>query len=389
MILYLSIFTLIITVSVTFHNYGTNKNSLFLAGYLIPLCLYSMLHYFLFEGNSVLGIAIAFRHFSPFFYLPGAMLYFYTRGTLKNEWQFSKQDLWHLLPFAIGLINVAPYYFISFEEKILYAEKLYNKTNFDQSIYHNLIYPFYISALIRGILFVSYVAFCTHLLYKYWKNCFKELNEISKKNLFKWLCYLNSCALVLAVCILLLTSGFYMKVAVEKSEANSYYYTLIAGLTFCSIPFVTLFYPQVVYGVPISIVNENKKRMEEKQKIVQQNDEMFILSQRVLKYFETAQPYLKKTFSLDDLADELAVPKHQLYSCLNNYIEKRFTQLRTSFRVEHAKKLLLTVEIDSVSLNGIWMESGFSSRTNFFTSFKEETGLTPIEFIQKQAKVQS
>jgi YesN/AraC family two-component response regulator len=63
--------------------------------------------------------------------------------------------------------------------------------------------------------------------------------------------------------------------------------------------------------------------------------------------------------------------------------------LRTSFRVKHAKKLLLTVEIDSVSLNGIWMESGFSSRTNFFTSFKEETGLTPIEFIQKQAKVQS
>jgi YesN/AraC family two-component response regulator len=152
---------------------------------------------------------------------------------------------------------------------------------------------------------------------------------------------------------------------------------------------VLLFYPQVIYGVPISIVNENDKRMEKKQNLVQQNNEMFLLSQRVLKYFDTAQPYLKKNFTLDDLADELAVPKHQLYSCLNNYIEKRFTQLRTSFRVEHAKKLLLTAEIDSFSLNGIWVESGFSSRTNFFISFKEETGLTPIEFIRKQAKVQS
>ena len=76
------------------------------------------------------------------------------------------------------------------------------------------------------------------------------------------------------------------------------------------------------------------------------------------------------------------MPKHQLYTCLNTCLNKKFTQLRTSFRIEHAKKLLLSGDLDSKSLQGIWMEAGFSSKTNFFTTFKEETGLTPTEFIQ-------
>jgi AraC-like DNA-binding protein len=35
-------------------------------------------------------------------------------------------------------------------------------------------------------------------------------------------------------------------------------------------------------------------------------------------------------------------------------------------------------------MEGIWTKAGFSSRTNFFVSFKEETGLTPLEFIKNK-----
>jgi AraC-like DNA-binding protein len=108
---------------------------------------------------------------------------------------------------------------------------------------------------------------------------------------------------------------------------------------------------------------------------------LYILAARIIEYFENDKPYLDKSFSLDDLANHLDVPKHQLYTCLNTCLNKKFTQLRTSFRIEHAKKLLLSGDLDSKSLQGIWMEAGFSSKTNFFTTFKEETGLTPTEFI--------
>jgi AraC-like DNA-binding protein len=33
-------------------------------------------------------------------------------------------------------------------------------------------------------------------------------------------------------------------------------------------------------------------------------------------------------------------------------------------------------------MEGIWTKAGFSSRTSFFGSFKEFTGVTPTEFIK-------
>lgn len=111
---------------------------------------------------------------------------------------------------------------------------------------------------------------------------------------------------------------------------------------------------------------------------------MALLAERILNYFENSKPYLNTTFTLDTIATDLEIPKHQIYICLNTCIGKKFIQLRTKYRVEHAKTLLLSNEIDTVSLQGIWMESGFTSKTNFFTSFKEETGLTPIEFIHQK-----
>jgi AraC-like DNA-binding protein len=384
MIFYLSLFTLIIVLSVTFHNYRNNKNSLFIAGYLIPLCLYTMLHYFLFGSNSIMGVAILFKHFSPFFYLPGAMLYLYIRGTLKNEWIFTTKDLWHFLPFCIGLLNVSPYYFVSFGIKIDLAQQLLRSSNFSHEAYNNLIYPFYVSTLIRCVLFMAYVSAGLFLLYQYWKKNYGQLIDINKKNLFKWLVFLNSSALILAICFIILTFSFYVDTTVDKSYINNYDYTMLAGFIFFLIPMVMIFYPQVVYGVPISIGQEVQKSKLEKDRIAHQNHNTSALATRILTYFETRKPYLNKNFGLDELALDLSVPKHQLYTCFNNQIGKKFTQLRTSFRVEDAKKLLLSSEVDSVSLERIWKESGFSSKTNFFTTFKEETGLTPIEFIQQQ-----
>ena len=34
------------------------------------------------------------------------------------------------------------------------------------------------------------------------------------------------------------------------------------------------------------------------------------------------------------------------------------------------------------SMEGIWMKAGFTSKTSFFVSFKEETGMTPLEYVK-------
>jgi AraC-like DNA-binding protein len=92
---------------------------------------------------------------------------------------------------------------------------------------------------------------------------------------------------------------------------------------------------------------------------------------------------------MDDLVIYLKEPKSLVYKSLNDVIGEKFTDIRTRYRIAHAKKLLATQAKTNISLQEIWTESGFSSKTNFFTSFKEETGMTPTEFIKNQTKKQT
>ena len=85
---------------------------------------------------------------------------------------------------------------------------------------------------------------------------------------------------------------------------------------------------------------------------------------------------------MDDLAKQLDVPKHHIYYCFKSILDTKFTTLRSQLRVEYAKELLLNGELGKMSMEGIWSKTGFSSRTNFFVTFKEISGLTPLEYIQ-------
>ena len=129
-------------------------------------------------------------------------------------------------------------------------------------------------------------------------------------------------------------------------------------------------------------VNELSEILNEKGGIKMEDPAMNDLAKLIQDYLKNEKPFIDPKFSLDDLAKQLDVPKHHLYYCLNSILNIKFITLRTQMRVEYAKELLLNGNLESVSMEGIWTKTGFSSRTNFFVTFKEVTGYTPLEFIK-------
>lgn len=113
------------------------------------------------------------------------------------------------------------------------------------------------------------------------------------------------------------------------------------------------------------------------------------MAETIMQFIKNEQPYLNTKFNISNLSEKLAIPKHHIYYCFSNIIHKKFTEVRTEYRIEYAKNLLLGEEINHLSMEGIWTKSGFASKTIFFTSFKEKTGITPIEFIKVNAKKNS
>jgi AraC-like DNA-binding protein len=57
---------------------------------------------------------------------------------------------------------------------------------------------------------------------------------------------------------------------------------------------------------------------------------------------------------------------------------KSFTNLINEYRIEKAKELLETE--NNFTVEGIGYESGFNSKSTFFTTFKKITGKTPTEY---------
>ena len=102
------------------------------------------------------------------------------------------------------------------------------------------------------------------------------------------------------------------------------------------------------------------------------------LMARITALMEERQLYKRKGLTLSDLAAELATNKTYVSALLNNLSGEKFTSLLTRYRVEYAQRLMR--EHPDMLLDDIADESGFSSRTTFFRSFKALTGMTPQEW---------
>ncbi|MBF4483197.1 helix-turn-helix domain-containing protein [Flavobacterium sp. CSZ] len=94
--------------------------------------------------------------------------------------------------------------------------------------------------------------------------------------------------------------------------------------------------------------------------------------------------FLNPNFSLDEAAKELKVTKHILSQYVNEVLGRSFSSLIKEYRIEKAKKLLETET--NYTIENLGYDSGFNSKSAFFTAFKKTTGLTPAEYQKSYLK---
>ncbi|WMW77331.1 helix-turn-helix domain-containing protein [Flavobacterium sp. 20NA77.7] len=396
MILFTALTTLLVTLLLAINNYKINKNSLYLAGFLISLSIGVLLHYFAVQANSPFALAIAYGHFMPIYYLTGPLLFFYIRGTLTDSARLKPWDWLHFMPFIIGLISIFPYYFESFDTKLDIATKIIHDTNHHKKVNISWLYPNIYNLAVRPFILFGYFIACIFKLYTYNRSKKKSVRTNShKKIVHKWLYLITSITGVCALSYGILTFNFLITDSVSKETINGFAMNYYSGISFSLIPFLLLIFPEVLYGLPstknnlISTetetydeINKTDETSNYSNDIELEDSEFTIIATNILDYLAKEKPFTDTDFSLDDLSKSLNIPKHHLYYCFNTVLKTKFTTIRAILRVEYAKECLLNGDLKNLSMEGVWTKSGFSSKTSFFVSFKEVTGLTPLEFIK-------
>jgi len=88
--------------------------------------------------------------------------------------------------------------------------------------------------------------------------------------------------------------------------------------------------------------------------------------------------YQNPKFNLKDLAKAASLPKNLVSRVLNEGYKNGYTRFINEKRVEKAKELIAIN--DHLSLEGIGKESGFNSKSSFYSVFKKLTNRTPASF---------
>lgn len=117
------------------------------------------------------------------------------------------------------------------------------------------------------------------------------------------------------------------------------------------------------------------------------NYDFEVASQSDSNLYQKVIPYISENFkeniSLKQIAEEFNYNEKYLSHCLHTLTNMHFSQFIAMYRIEYAKKLLITKPLLTVS--EIASHSGFSSINTFNRWFKKITNLTPLEY--KKSKI--
>jgi AraC-like DNA-binding protein len=88
--------------------------------------------------------------------------------------------------------------------------------------------------------------------------------------------------------------------------------------------------------------------------------------------------------SLSGLAGRINESTHHVSQVINEKLNKSFFELIALYRVEEAKRLLVSQQGNSLTIEEIAEEVGYNSKSSFNNAFKKITGQTPSQFRTSQ-----
>ncbi len=94
--------------------------------------------------------------------------------------------------------------------------------------------------------------------------------------------------------------------------------------------------------------------------------------------------YKDPNLSLHVLAEKINCPSRQLSWAINRVHKTSFREFINQYRIKEVLHLLKTHEISHLSIIGIANLAGFSSKSSFYRCFKEYTGKTPKDYLEKK-----
>ncbi len=108
------------------------------------------------------------------------------------------------------------------------------------------------------------------------------------------------------------------------------------------------------------------------------NDNLYFKELHFL--MKEAKIYRDSNLGLDTISKMLKISSNYLSQTVNKLSGSNFSEYVNSFRVEDAKSKLKDPKFTNYTILDIALESGFNSKSTFYSAFKKHTGISPKEY---------
>ena len=107
------------------------------------------------------------------------------------------------------------------------------------------------------------------------------------------------------------------------------------------------------------------------------------IKKKILTLFEVEKVYRDENLSLQALSTRLSLPPHHVSWVINEVLGQTFSRLVNSYRIDEVKRRLGESADAGRTILDIAFDAGFNTKTAFNKTFKQQTGMTPSEFREK------
>ncbi len=283
---------------------------------LAGLALLQIAHFQFLQGDSGL---IYSKFYVVLLFTVAPAFYFFSRDVLKVDNTYHPALFLHAIPLLLGVF-----------------------------LPRNFALPF---AFFIGTGYVFWLAMIVYALRTQRKRFKLELIALSAMFIVAFM------VLLLGVVLPLVSDNFFYTT-----------YASLIGLTFIVVVYTVIKFPNISADV-------NEAAQAAYSVSTLKNMDSNALELQLRKLMEVDKLYVLESLSLSSLSEQMEINTHQLSELINTRFNKSFSQLIREYRVSEAKRLL--IEEPKSSVLSISLSTGFTSQSNFYTAFREITGMAP------------
>ena len=324
---------------------------------------------------SIVPVVLSVFHFFPpkwlntsFALLWGPILYFYIVSLLKEKVKFNYLPI-HLAPFLVFYSLT-----VFFELDLLPQPPNAHLPIENQNANANIKLVF---TIIQNLSLLGYSTVSLYILNKHKNNIQNHFSYINARLTISW-----SYVIILFFMLGYLLVALTMLLIPESLRLIPFdIHILLIGVFIYVLGYLGI-QQQPVYLKRLkkdeAKVGASEKEKYSKNRLSEDLKEEY--QTRLLEYVKNDKPYLNPKLSIDNLSEELNIPKHFISQIINDSLNHTFYSFINFYRVAEVKQRIVEDRHGKYTLLALAFDSGFNSKSGFNKNFKLETGMTPFEY---------